>query len=324
MDILRNTLDLNFLRIFDALMQEKSVVGAAAQLGVTASAVSHALAKMREQFEDDLFVRTADGMRPTLRAEAMYVHAREALLHIRLAVSTSKFVPATSNRTLTVAANDHVTAVLLPDVIRRVSELAPNLNVVVRPSTRIDLVKQIDHGHIDLAIAVFESVPKRLGVEPLFRDRDTLIVSDTHPLAHTEPTIEQLALYPLAVVSLGSVEGETDESVVSERGLVRQSEMFDAVAVRDGFASMNLEPRIPLIVPHFLALPDFLDGSDFVAIVPASLARRMVRVRNLVELRSPLASKIVTMSAVWHHRSDADDALGWLRGIVKSCASGEF
>src|SRR5262249_27237607 len=156
------TLDLNLLRVFDAVMDERSVLRAGNRVGLSQSAVSHALARLREILGDDLFVRTATGVNPTARALAMATPIREALIRIDLAVASARFDPAAPRRQFTLAASDYITAVIIPEILGLLKLEAPNVDLIIRTGTRIDLAEQIDLGRIDLAIGSFAAVPERL------------------------------------------------------------------------------------------------------------------------------------------------------------------
>lgn len=316
MDILKNAIDLNFLRVFEALMRERSVARAAKRIGISASAVSHALSGMRTQFQDELFVRTALGMQPTARAMSMADSVRQAMLQIELAVASSEFDPATSHRQFTIAANDHVTAAILPKIITNVSAITGNIDIVVRPSTRLDLAEQIDLGRIDLAISSFRNIPRRFVCMDLLTDDEVLVTAPDHSLRNKELELSDLMNFPIAAVSLGGSEEGAHEGFIMERGLERRSEMYDREQLSHAFEEMGLSVRIRLTVPHFLALPEVLLGSEFVAIVPRTLATLFQETRGLCVFEMPYDTNRPTLQAVWHSRNQKDRAHAWLRQML--------
>ena len=113
------TLDLNLLRVFDAMMEERSTTRAGDRLGVTQSAVSHSVARLRDLFGDELFIRTPFGMEPTPRARSLAPRLRAGLLQLHAALAEEVFDPATSTRRFTLLANAYACAVLLPAVLAR-------------------------------------------------------------------------------------------------------------------------------------------------------------------------------------------------------------
>src|SRR5712691_11850143 len=103
-----NSLDLNLLRVFDAMIEERSVTRAGERLGLTQSAVSHALNRLRYLLDDELFVRVPDGMRPTPRASEIAPRLREGLLQLQLALAPADFIPEQTDRRFTVACTEYV------------------------------------------------------------------------------------------------------------------------------------------------------------------------------------------------------------------------
>jgi DNA-binding transcriptional LysR family regulator len=140
------TLELNLLKVFDAVMEERSVLRASQRVAISQSAVSHSLARLREMLEDDLFIRTASGMQPTSRALTMAPLVREALRSLEAAVELPKFEPANSTKQFTLAANDFTTMVLASPLLAILRREAPSIDLVIKPVTRIDLAEQIDFG----------------------------------------------------------------------------------------------------------------------------------------------------------------------------------
>ncbi|MBI3434341.1 MAG: LysR family transcriptional regulator [Proteobacteria bacterium] len=311
-----NTLDLNLLRVFDALMDERSVLRAGQRIGLSQSAVSHSLARLREHLGDQLFVRTATGMQPTARALAMAALVREALLRMDLAVSSARFDATTSRRRFTLAANDYLTAVIGPHLLRAMGESAPHVDLVIRPGTRIDLAEQIDLGRIDLALGSFSNIPARLNSSLLFDYDDVLVTDRRHRFASTPFGTRELARAPLMVVSLGGQEEGAFEGFISERGLARKSEMFDRTALERAAAAAGLAPRLAIVLPHFLALPGLLADSKHVALVPRPLAALFARSGAVAIHPTPYKTRPVSVHAVWHRRYDEDSAHAWFRQIL--------
>src|SRR5580692_3248575 len=124
-DIHFHTIDLNLLRLFDALVEERSVTRAGARLGVTQSAVSHALNRLRHILQDELFIRGPDGMRPTARAEEIAPRLRHGLNQLQQALAPTSFSPADTQRRFTIAAGAYIGTVLMPGVVARLRPAAP-------------------------------------------------------------------------------------------------------------------------------------------------------------------------------------------------------
>ncbi|NGZ87265.1 LysR family transcriptional regulator [Duganella aceris] len=299
-------IDLNLLRVFNCVFEERNLQRAAQRLNLSQSAISHALARLREALGDELFVRTASGMQPTARARAMAAPLRDALQQIGGALGNAAFTPATTRREFVIAASDYVTLLLLERFSRKLQDLAPLVNLVIRPATRIDLAGQLDLGRIDLAIGVFAEIPPRFNAMPLWTQTDTLAMRPNHPLAGRTITSDDLALYPLIAVSLGGAEEGAVDGYLSERGLARESEMFDRAALPE-------TARLRILLPHALAVPSLLQASDMLAVLPSSLAQLLADRDGLLVAPPPYAVRSRVMQAIWHGRNDDDPAQSWLR-----------
>jgi DNA-binding transcriptional LysR family regulator len=310
-----NTLDLNLLKVFDAVMQERSVLRASQKLALSQSAVSHSLARLREMLDDDLFVRTATGMQPTSRALAMASQVREALRTLEAAIELPTFNPVVSTKLFTLAANDFTTHVLGPPLVKLLHREAPSIDLVIKPVTRIDLAEQLDLGRIDVAIGVFSSPPSRFRTAPLFKYDDVLIIGGSNKLEHIDKaTLEQLSL---VVVSFGGEQDGAVEGFISERGLARRSEMYDRAALEKMFGGSDQLPRMAITLPHFLALPALIEGSDLAAIVPRPLANAFERTYAVAIHELPYATNSLEVRLLWHERLEDDPSHQWLHEILR-------
>lgn len=220
MSVSFKTLDLNLLKVFDAVMEERSVLRASQKVALSQSAVSHSLARLREMLDDELFVRTAAGMQPTARALTMAPQVRQALRALEAAVELPTFAPDISTRPFTLAANDFTTMVLAPPLLKILGREAPSVDLTIKPVTRIDLAEQIDLGRIDVAIGVFSTPPSRFRTALLFEYDDVLIVGGKRKLGRLDKA--RLATLPLVVVSFGGEQEGAIGGFISERGLARR------------------------------------------------------------------------------------------------------
>jgi DNA-binding transcriptional LysR family regulator len=306
-------MDLNLLRVFDAVYEDRNLVLAGKRLNLSQSAISHALARMRQTLGDDLFIRTGQGMVPTVRAVNMAGPVRAALQQIKSALGVDVFDPAEAQRKLVLAANDYITSLLVAPLGQRLAKEAPHVDLVVRPSTRLDLAGQIDLGRIDLAIGIFADVPLRFSSLKVWDQTDVLLLHCKHPIVDRRIDREDLLNFPLAVISQGGEEEGAVDGFIVERGLARQSEMFDRIALERAFADLAEIPRVRMAVAHSLAIPALLRNSDMIAVVPSSLGKELERQGELRMRPAPYACPDVAVKAVWHERNNSDPALEWLR-----------
>lgn len=314
-------IDLNLIKVFDAVFEDRSLLRAGKRLNLSSSAVSHALSRLRHVVGDELFVRTASGMQPTARADAMADDLRNSLHKIAATLGVDAFNPATSRRQFVLAANDHLTAVLVAQLSRLITVEAPHVHLVVRPSTRLDLAEQIDVGRIDLALGIFQQIPAHFRSFALMTEGDLFVMHKAHPAALRKQTLQDIATYPLLTVSVGGQEEGAVGGFILERGLARQSEMFDRNALQEALAKIGAEPRFQITVPHSLAIPTLMKETSLLSILPCSLARLLVTDGDFVMVLPPYPVGGSTFRGIWHSSNDHDPAHLWLRQIVLRAAA---
>ena len=315
MSVSFNTLDLNLLKVFDAVMEERSVLRASQKVALSQSAVSHSLARLREMLDDELFVRTATGMQPTARALTMAPQVRQALRSLEAAVERPTFAPASSTKPFTLAANDFTTMVLAPPLLKILSREAPAIDLTIKPVTRIDLAEQIDLGRIDVAIGVFSSPPSRFRTALLFEYDDVLIVGGKRKFGRLDNA--KLATLPLVVVSFGGEQEGAIGGFISERGLARRSEMYDRTALERALSDSDRPARIAVTLPHFLAVPALLADSELAAIVPRPLAHALGQTQAITTHELPYTTTPVEVRLLWHERVEGEPSHEWLHDLLR-------
>ncbi|KVV51493.1 LysR family transcriptional regulator [Burkholderia territorii] len=311
-----SNLDLNLLRVFEAILRERNVLRASEAVNLSPSAVSHALSRLRVFLDDDLFVRTAAGMEPTARALEMAPLIRDALVTIERAIGPKQFDPGSTRRQFCIAATDYITAAILPGFLRATSMAAPNARITLLPASRIDLTAQIDVGRVEIALGSFSNVPSRIHEMVLFEERDMMVIASDHPLAGREIGLDEFVNLPLVVVSTGGA----DDGFQSERGLTRRTEMFDRVALMAAFESLGKRPEFWIVQPHFLAIPSLLAGTRAAAIVPATLAGFFTRSGTVCAAELPWEPTARALQMIWHERHTEDQGHVWLRAALADAA----
>jgi DNA-binding transcriptional LysR family regulator len=250
----------------------------------------------------------------------MAMPLRNALQQIQNALGNEPFLPNVASREFVVAANDYITMLLLGRLSQKLSAEAPMVNLVIRPSTRLDLAGQIDIGRIDIAVGIFAEVPSRFQSMLVWKQTEVLAMRRDHPIGERDVTQEDLLTYPLVAISLGGQEEGALGGFIFERGLARQSEMFDRQALEDAFANFPTRPRLRVSVAHSLAIPALLRHSDMLALVPSPLGREFERNGELRTRPVPYTTPTSSVRAVWHTRNDQDPALQWLRAQISDVA----
>ena len=306
-------IDLNLFRVFDAVMQHRSVNGASRELGVTASAVSHALSRLRHAIGDDLFVLGEAGMEPTARALELAPAVRDGLGRIETAVDRKPFVPSEAQRSFRIAASDGCAVVAIPFVIERAAQLAPQIDFRIFPLNRVDLVRQLDDGRVDLAMGWFQDLPDRMQRTTVYTDSEAIVVRAGHPLTQGPVTKRRLFDFPHVVVELTGTEGDPVDGFVTDRGVSRRV-WIERLLIEMADAAQGLVGRIAVSVPYYAAVPPILRRTDMVATLPRRLATQIAEHESLVVPDLPYEPLVVPIELVWHQRMERDAGVQWLIG----------
>jgi DNA-binding transcriptional LysR family regulator len=290
-----NAVNLNLFVAFDALYAEKNVTRAARRLGVTQSALSNALQKLRLLFDDPLFLRGPRGITPTPRALEVATPIQRGLAALGASLAPSSFDAATAERTFIVAASDYVLWVLLPRLLRRLAIEAPRVRIEVRPWGLHEVTPWLATGEADLMIGYFGTVPSGHHSLRLFSEEYVCLARKGHPTIGPRPSLEDWVSTPHVVVSERPGSTASVDRVLAKRGLER------TIGVR---------------VTHFLLVPEIVARTDFVAALSGRVARPFVRMLGLRTFAPPLALPTSHVGQVWHERLSVDAGHRWLRGVI--------
>ncbi len=287
-------IDLNLLAVFQHVYRERQISSAARRLGLTQSAVSNALARLRRVFGDELFVRTAQGMQPTPFAEQVAEPIAAALAHVALALNCrSGFDPATSTRRFTLAMTDVGEVYFMPVLVERCRAVAPGVRLRSVRAGSVALKAEMETGRVDLAIGAFDDVSEALYQRQLFRQRFVTMLRAGHPLAEGEIDLPRFVAASHLLV-------ESTESPYDR---------INALLARAGIAASAT-------VPHFTAVPYIVGAGDLVVTVPHKLAERAAAPFDLAWIEPPLALPTLQTNMFWHRRFHQDPGNTWLRELV--------
>ncbi len=258
-------LDLNLLKAFDALMDEGSVTRAAQRLVLTQPAVSAMLTRLRDYFDDPLFVRSQRGMVPTERAITLAGPIKQVLADINRLLQPIHFEPQSAQMTYTIAATDYALKAVIVPLMAELKKQASGVRVAVIAVNHDSLSRQMELGEVDLALVTPETTPDELHSRALYQEQYVCMMRADHPAAVSGPiTLEQFCcLEHILVSSKGGFWGPTD----------------------DALAAMKLKRQIGLSVNSFLVLPEILRITDMIAVVPRRLACHH---DNLIIMDTPL------------------------------------
>ena len=299
------SMDLNLLVAFEALMEERNVTRAARRVGLSQPAMSNALTRLRRTFDDPLLVRTPSGMTPTPVAQLLIEAVHAALSHLRAALEEKPaFNPAASRRAFQVLTNDYAEIVLLAPLAGKLREQAGGVSLrihrppnVFQPPSRTALSDSYD-----LAIGFF---PDALSLDPsvrsevLFEEDNVCIASANHPSIKSKISIRQYAAAQHAAVFYKSEGPGFIDTILAQKGLTRQ---------------------LAVLAPHFASVPFLVAESDLIATLPRRLAVSFSKAVRLQLLEVPFAMPPFRLTMLWHERVDSDPAHSWLRQLVAETA----
>lgn len=285
-----NKVDLNLFIVFDAIYTEANLTRAGQIVGITQPAVSNALARLRETFNDPLFVRTAQGMVPTPMAQNIIGPVRNALSLLRVSVQESRiFNPLQANKTFRISMTDLTEAVVLPPLFQRLRRLAPAVVIESFLCKRRETTKELAAGRLDFAVDAPLNTDPQVRHVKLMQDQYVCALRQGHPMAKDR-------------ISLDEYMGMTHIHISSRRNGLGYVDL--------ALGKMGLQRRIALRSQHYLMASQVLQQTDMVMTVPERFARRhqLNYVRLPVNDVPPLETHLY-----WHESTDQDPANRWMR-----------
>jgi DNA-binding transcriptional LysR family regulator len=283
--------DLNLLRVFDAVRYERGVTPAAARLGLTQPAVSNALARLRALFGDALFVRTASGMEPTPFARELAEPVRQALALLESALAHGPgFDPASSTRAFRFYMSDLGQVEFLPPLVERVQRAAPGVRLEALAADLEHIGDALGSGALDLAVGFLPGLGPPIKRRALFRDPYVCLMRAGHPAKRLTKKIFLAASHVLVTYRGGG--HRVIEEALERAGIAR---------------------RIALRVPHFTVVPMVLERTDLVLTLPARVAKVFEREGKLKSLPAPVPIPPAEVAVHWHERFESDPGNRWFR-----------
>ncbi len=291
-------MDLNLLVALDMLLRERNVTRAAKRLGITQSAMSHKLKRLRAELNDPLFVSASSGLIATPRAERLELPLRDALNGVSAAVrAAAPFDPRTAEREIRVACVDAVELTLLPRILASLAVEAPRMRLSIRrrgPSSFDELAS----GELDLLVmpggvpGVKHEIRPGIQQRLLQTDRFACLIRAKHPHVGQRLTLERfLSLDHLLVAPSGAPVGVVDQAL----------------------AALRRSRRVAVTTTSFLSAPVLLAQTDMILTCPTSVAEAATLVAPLRVLRPPIELPEISTYLLWHERYQHDSAHQWLR-----------
>ena len=283
------------LRVFQAILESRSITAAAETLGLSQSKVSKQLKLMRSWFGDELFVRTGSGMEATSKAEALAPKVKELIHQFELLDTETQFDPLDIERNLVISTTDEVEHFLLPKLIRRIETDSPQSRIIFKVLERDYAAKQLELGNVDLVITPNWHIPEHLKQKLVYADDFVVLLRKGHPLEKPKLELEEyLSARHLMVSPLGTVVGPIDEVL----------------------ASRDQRRTVSVATPYFMNVTEALLSSDLMLTIQRRAASELVNEHPLVQKELPIKVPPVNYFLFWHKRYDKDSVNCWLRKII--------
>jgi len=298
-----NRLDLNLFVVFDAIYTEGNITRAARILNLTQPALSHALGRLRVVFDDPLFTRQGHRMMPSPLARSLIGPVRHSLQTLTASVLKARqFDPAAAQRVFTISFRDVLEPKLLPELARRVLDIAPMVQVVSVRTGRVDLEAELAGGSLDFAIDVLQPFSESIRRQRLFRDTPVVVARQDHPY----------------------VKDRLDLDTYLTQGHILVSSRRAGMGIEDmELSRLGLHRRIMMRSQQFFAACQVVTRTDLLLTMPEQYAYSANQ--NLPNKIFPLPIEIppIDIYLYWHENVDLDPANIWFRDLLVSSAGGE-
>lgn len=288
--------NLNLLKVFDAVMEERSITRAAARLCVSQPAISNALSSLRALYGNELFIRTSKGVAPTAKALEIAGSIQESLQLVNDTLGIDyMFRPESLHRRFTVALTDYGELHFLPYLIRELNVTAPGVEVICLPSPGATLMPEMRSGTVDVVWDWVRIDDSNYHVELIFEDRSYCVAREDHPKVSAGLSIDDFL--ELEHVALRATRTHIP---MIERQLEKQ----------------GLERNVVTEVSHLLAMPGIVANTNLVACLPERLAHFYAKQMNLAICPNPVFAHPVPVYQMWHKHLDDDAGHVWFRGLL--------
>ncbi|EPJ49401.1 MAG: regulatory protein [Osedax symbiont Rs1] len=287
-----NRLYIKQLQVLHSLLQERNLSKVAAKMGLTQQAISEQLRKLRDLFDDPLFVRQSNGVIPTALAESLGGKISPILRDIEALLDKPSFVPGEQTGLFRISATDYAMAVILPPLLAELRRLAPHLKIIISEFESDNLHALMAAGEIDLALTFPDFIPAEMPSVFLFEEHHVCVASRHSPLLNTPLLLADIAPLPQLVISLArnNLQGSADA----------------------WFAEQGLTRNIVMSIPSFSAASDIIESTDIVAFLPSRLLpNHKVAILQLSD--TPPSFNLV---AAWHKRSTTSRLHQWILQLL--------
>lgn len=295
--------DLNLLVVFDAVMTERNVTKAGERIGLAQPSMSNALTRLRAMFDDELFVRTPDGMMPTPIALDAAEHVRAAVISAQEAINVgSKFDPQSFEGEIVLLTHDLIELTVLPDLVGNLARMAPGLHLKTLGLIRGDFAGDLDAGHADLALCGSINIPKRFHYQVLCDEPFAGIARFDHPILQGPVSLDAFMAEKHALLSHRSDGKGVVDTVLAAKGLTRD---------------------VTVSVSNYATLPPLVVETNVIAVLPRRLAAKADKELPVGMFELPFEVPRVQSKLIWGRGADRSPLLTWFRDLVASTVAND-
>mgnify|MGYP002700340982 FL=1 len=289
-----NRLDIKQLRVLQLLLQERNLSKVANLMGLTQQAISEQLKKLRNTFDDEMFIRTNSGVIPTQVAEKMAHKVNQILSDIDNLISGEQFNPSILSGVLQISSSDYALITVLPMLLKQVNELAPNLKVIIRDFESDNLDKLMVTGELDLVFTFPEFIPEHYPNKRLFEERHICVTGKKSIYRDKKYSLKEVAQLPQIIISPSrpNLKGSHDS----------------------WFAKKGLKRNILMSVPSFSAAASIIAATNTIAFLPA----RLLPESKLVTIEIAESPPKFDVIVAWHPRSTNNPLHQWLLSLLNN------
>jgi len=306
-------IDFNLMPVFEALYEERRVGRAAMRLGVTQSAVSQALGRLRFALNDQLFLRSSQGLIPTARAQDLAPLVREVLRQWRAACRPEQFAPSRNDREFRIVVGSYVGELLLPDIIARIQKQSETLRLRVW-NLSSHLGEWLEAGLIDMAIGSFETLPKRMTSHVLFPHRYVWIARRGHPVAFSLRSVEDAIAMPRLEMDAG--EGPVSSGGFWREGGITRRSVADVHSLLSPGPDRGVRPTIRFFLHQWRVAFELVGSTDLLAFMPERLAASASGEYGIDVLDQFPPVHSTDLSLIWHEAQTNEPGNRWMRQLI--------
>ena len=290
-------LNLNLLKIFIVLMEKQSISKTADAVCLSQPAVSHALKKLREYFDDPLFIKKYSGVIPTPKSHELFDQIEPLMRNLSQVIETDPFDAATSNKTFTIGMSDYIASFMLPSLTSEVIHSAPFVTIKAEVLNRPEQSKWLEDYRVDCAIGVYDQRPKSSHYHEIYKEH-VVCLAHENLFKGVRISMKQFLLYPHVLLDFREAYPRTIQTLLSEKELTR---------------------RVVLQTPHIASLGSILTQEKCLCVVPFKTAQVLLQDYPLKSYTMPISIPSFSVCLLWHASNNESDEINWLKNTIIKC-----